>query len=333
MKKRKLSELAWNVTEAEYRAHEYVSYSGLSEFDRDGPKVIIAEKKILDTPSLRFGSLVDTLLTEPEMIESKFYFTTASVPSDNILQILNIIKENHKDDSMTLNNITESEITAAALTTNYGQTWKKETVINKVITEGSAYYYDMAKATGKIMLSEYDKKDAINCVEELKTNPFTAKYIIPDVFGSNDIFFQLKFINDEMKVRIMMDICDVNHMNKTIQPLDLKTTGKDENEFPNSAEKYRYNIQGGLYSEVLRRALIGTEYEDYTILPFKFIVINRKTLSPIVWVYSNGFDIKIKLYNYAKLLEDYYWHIANKLFKYRREVYDKGGELMLEDKV
>ena len=80
----KLNELAWPVTEEEYRAHEYVSYSALSKFDREGPKTIIAPDEKLDTPSLRFGSLVDTLLTEPEEINNKFYFTKASVPSDNI---------------------------------------------------------------------------------------------------------------------------------------------------------------------------------------------------------------------------------------------------------
>ena len=75
----------------------------------------------------------------------------------------------------------------------------------------------------------------------------------------------------------------VNHNNKTIQPCDLKTTGHPEYEFYKSNVKWNYNIQQSLYTYIIKQAIIGTEYENYTVLPYKFIVVNKALCRPEVW--------------------------------------------------
>lgn len=76
----------------------------------------------------------------------------------------------------------------------------------------------------------------------------------------------------------------VDYKNKVITPCDLKTTGHPEWEFYESFIKWSYSIQARLYWRLIRNALDSDEYfKDFKLLDYKFIVVNRKTLTPLVW--------------------------------------------------
>ena len=86
---KKLSEVAWNVTEEEYRADPALSYSTLSRFDREGFSNLSNLFTQITTPSLILGQLVDTILTDGED-EFNNRFVVAEYPDipDSIIQIV-----------------------------------------------------------------------------------------------------------------------------------------------------------------------------------------------------------------------------------------------------
>ena len=81
--RKSLKDLALNISEEEYRADPALSYSRLAQFFRQGPRALISNEKI-DTPSLRFGSLVDCVLTASEEFDDRFYVTDIDRFSDSI---------------------------------------------------------------------------------------------------------------------------------------------------------------------------------------------------------------------------------------------------------
>ena len=82
----------------------------------------------------------------------------------------------------------------------------------------------------------------------------------------------------------------VDHDNKTIQPVDLKTSSHAEWDFFRSFIQWSYHIQGRLYWRIILDNIRRyREFDEYTLLPYKFIVINRYTLTPLVWDFEDTF--------------------------------------------
>lgn len=51
------------------------------------------------------------------------------------------------------------------------------------------------------------------------------------------------------------------------------------------------DIQAQLYAEILRQNLIEDEYfKDFQIAPYRFIVVNRYSLTPLVWTFDQTFS-------------------------------------------
>jgi hypothetical protein len=133
-----------------------------------------------------------------------------------------------------------------------------------------------------------DVEDARRCVTALKTNEYTAFF-----FADNDPFdnryqrfYQLKFKNQHNGVwyRNMADLIVVDNEKKTIQPIDLKTSSHNEWEFPKSFQQWRYDIQARLYWRNIKATVEQDDFfKDYKVLPYKFIVVNRKNCKPLVW--------------------------------------------------
>ena len=81
----------------------------------------------------------------------------------------------------------------------------------------------------------------------------------------------------------------VSHKNKTIQPLDLKTSYNVLG-FRDSYYKYRYYRQGSYYTFLIEQWAKEQGWADYTILPFIFIVCS--TSGGQHWLYKmSEFDI------------------------------------------
>ena len=141
-------------------------------------------------------------------------------------------------------------------------------VVNIITKKGGP-----AQTTISGSIGNYDKKYSIATSGE-NYNIYYSK----DYFGEIEAFYQLKlkYNKNGLNVRCMFDRVIVNHITKAIQPIDLKTTGKDEEEFENSFLAWSYWIQSNMYSEILKLIIEEDDYfKDFTILPFLFVVVNK----------------------------------------------------------
>ena len=69
--------------------------------------------------------------------------------------------------------------------------------------------------------------------------------------------------------------------------------------------------------------------KDFKILSFQFLVINKNSLSPLIWEmdYEEVFEfIKTKYeVSWMSLLKDANWHLQNGKFDYSRKSYENNG--------
>lgn len=76
----------------------------------------------------------------------------------------------------------------------------------------------------------------------------------------------------------------INYEEKTIQPIDLKTSYKKEWDFYKSFVEWNYQLQVRLYVRILQANIEKDEYfRTFKILPYKDIVVCSSSLCPLVW--------------------------------------------------
>ena len=324
--RKSLKDISWLVDEPTYRADNSLSYSKLSQFFKNGPKALISNEKI-DTPSLRFGSCVDTILTASEEFDDRFYVADIDKFSDSIRKMTEDLF-NPEIEELAL--IDDATILMILDTYQYQTNWKSQTRIDKIIDLGSDYYTVLKYSTGKIVISPQEFSEASQCVQTLKTHPFS--YQIFECNEDEEIFYQLKFKTkiDDIPFRFMMDICKVNHKKRTILPIDLKTSGKSSELFEKSFLDWAYWIQGGSYSAGLNKIISEDDYfKNFEILPFQFLVINKNDLCPLIWEMNLNDTIKFTVENYGcnwrGLLNSANWHLQNGKFDYSRKSYENNG--------
>ena len=137
-----LRDISWDVTEDQYRADSALSYSTLSRFNREGFDNIAHLFDKTESPSLLFGSVVDTLLTGTEKeFEDRFFVADFPELPDKQREIVESIFHAAKPGE-SWDKITDIVILEYLLANNYQPNWKQETRI-KVIREAGREYYDL----------------------------------------------------------------------------------------------------------------------------------------------------------------------------------------------
>ena len=288
---KQLSEIAWNVDEPTYRADPALSYSTLSSYERNGRfSSLETLGEQISTPSLTFGSMVDTLITDTEEeFRNRFIIVDDPGISDNLKEITMRLFSMYGSTRMRFEDISDNVLAAVGKECNYyaGDRYA-ETRVKKIRESCKPYYNTLCIAEGKTVVTSEDVEDARRCVTALKTNQYTAFY-----FADNDPFndtiqrfYQLKFkgSHEGVAYRCMADLIVVDNEKKTIQPCDLKTSSHNEWEFPKSMQQWRYDIQARLYWRLIVATVkVDPFFKDYKVLPYKFIVVNRKNCKPMVW--------------------------------------------------
>ena len=171
---------------------------------------------------------------------------------------------------------------------SYQMNWKPETRA-KVIKEKGADYYNLLFIAGsKTILDTQTYQDVCNAVRALKESKSTQFYFAEDNPFEPDIerFYQLKFKGEfnGVKYRNMADLIIVNHKEKWVKPVDLKTSSHTEWDFYKSFVDWRYDIQARLYWAIIRQNMDKDEYfKDFKLFDYDFIVVNRRILVPLVW--------------------------------------------------
>lgn len=315
-----LDQISWLVTEKEYRQDPALSYSTLAKYERTGFNELPHLFDHVSTPSLLLGSCVDTLVTG-SMEEFNELFFVADFPSlgDKEKMIADTLFNQYFSIYQDFVSIPFNIVLDAASAVSFQGNWKEETKVKVLRERCSEYYRLLGLAQGKTVVSAQMYADAMNMVRALKTSYATSGYFAENVPGSTvQRYYQLKFKHmfDGVPYRNMADLIIVDYEDKTIQPIDLKTSFHAEWDFQESFVQWKYMIQAFLYHSIIRACMDEDEYfKDFKLDDYRFIVVNKNTLTPLIWkfpyttckedlvddngnVYRNPFTIGKELYQY-----------------------------------
>lgn len=298
MERRSLKDISWNVTEAEYRADHALSYSTLARYEREGFNNLSHLFDRISTPSLTFGSCVDTLITGNEEGFEKLFMVAEldSNISDSLINITKRLFSIYRDKYHTLIEIPDNDIINCIEDIQWNNHWLPKTRVKKIKEDCVGYYSLMYLANGRTIVSTKTYRDVMKAINSLKMSDATKFYFEPNNMFDNNIerFYQLKFkasFND-VDYRCMADEIIVIHDKKIIVPIDLKTSSHAEWDFYQSFIDWKYMIQARLYARILEDNIKKDDYfKDFTITPYKFIVVNKRTLTPLVWNYEDTFKM------------------------------------------
>lgn len=294
MERKSLEDISWKVTEEVYRKDPSLSYSTLARYEREGFNNLDKLFDRVESPSLTFGSAVDTLITGSEE-EFNDKFMVAQIDntlSDTLITITNRLFDRWKDTYNNIKDIPEDKVIETIQDISWNNHWLPKTRVTKIKGDCAAYYKLLYLSEGKTILSTYVYQDVINAVDKLKSADSTKFYFEQNNVFDNSIerFYQLKFkaTFNNVDYRCMADEILVLHDYKTIIPIDLKTSYKPEWDFYKSFIEWGYMIQSRLYWRIIRDNMDKDPYfKDFKLANYRFIVINKKTLVPLVWEFES----------------------------------------------
>lgn len=315
-----------------------LSYSRISDFSRNGPKALIRPSNP-DGEGLRFGSLSDDLLLDKVMnnntFKEKYYLFDGNKPSATLGELCDIIVKNYDklpDSSAILKIVKHNAF--------WSNIRVEEKLIAKYDTEEFWDYLNiMFEVQDRIIVTSNDYNDAEECVNLLLNHKHSYKLFNNDF----ENYYQYKF-NFQYKgfnIRGIIDKMSIDHNNKIVYMEDIKTSSSKAHEFVKSFIKYCYYFQESVYSLAFDTICKELNLENYTLAPFKFIVIGRYEKVPHIFEVSdkwhnaalNGFKTKSG-YKYRGLNENLdliYYHWKNKAYTFNKEVYEQNGSLILND--
>lgn len=283
-----LKEYSMNIPESEYHALPVWSYSLIARYAKEGfGSLATLHEPVVSTPSMDFGSLFDCVMTKGNSALNEYFVMDSTIP-DAERKALDYISTCTSD---AFADLTTEFIYDRCQECGYQTRWKAPTVYEH-LSPYKAYYE--AKRSGKKIVSQKDWTDAADMAFVFRNDPYLSK-----LFGLRDTkdieyIYQSQFLvkyrpenHEPVGIKIMPDLLVVNHKDKTVQPVDLKTSSAPAYDFKENFVKYRYDIQASLYTDVLAQVLKTAEgYEDYTILPYLFTDVSRSDKVPVTYVYN-----------------------------------------------
>lgn len=287
-----LKRISWVCSEEEYRADPAYSYSTLAKYNREGFNKLDTLFDKVESPSLTFGSAVDSIITGgEEEFNERFFVADFPEIQDSQRKIVDTLYKDFGNTYQYLLEIPDSTIINYTEQLKFQLNWKPETRV-KVLRNNCSYYYNLLLVSeGKTVLDNNTYTDVLDCVDALKGSDATKWYFAKDnPFDGINRYYQLKFKGEweGIPLRCMADLIIVDHKNKVIIPCDLKTSSKKEWEFYKSFIEWNYWIQAQLYWYIIRQNLDKDEvYKDYKLLDYRFIVISRNSEMPLVWIYPD----------------------------------------------
>lgn len=229
------------------------------------------------------GKAVDCITTRGVSIFERDYFVSSleTKPSATIVSmvryIFDYLKNNEEEIPVDaeLSRVESSLILQSCTVHSYQPKWKDETKVDKVIKEGSEYWKELCKSQGKVILS----KEEFELIKVVSSN-IKNKTILGDLYRdclnskTKHLYFQyaVYFNHKGVSCKGLLDAVLINTFNKTIRPIDIKTTSEYTLNFPSVLRRRRYDFQAAFYTLGLQLTK-----PDYKVLPFLFIVESTKS--------------------------------------------------------
>lgn len=236
------------------------------------------------------GNAVDCKITTPHLYDDLYYESTLeNKPSEGIKNIIYEVYQAIEDKS----NITLIQDYRELILEQYElQAFQArqlpETKFSKAC-EAFEYFEELKNSNGKQLLSVEESALINQIVISIKTNPDIAHYFQEE--KGTEILYQvfIKFDYLDVPCKALLDMVIINHNDKTIQPIDIKTLSDYTLNFLKSLRRRRYDIQAASYTKALETFKYEKDLVDYTILPFKFIVESTvRPGTPLVFTMSQS---------------------------------------------
>ncbi len=285
---KELKDISLDITESQYRERPELSYSILSTYEKTGYNGLdhLFDKK--ESPSLTFGSVVDALVTGGlDEFNSLFLIVDGTITDGGKSVCSKLISMNLPYERFS--DIPQDIVSNAAKEAGFWKDdrWDKRRY-SEVLKSGNVEgFFQALKYSEKTVITTEEYENAVACVKALKESPATSSYFAEDdIFSPIRRYYQLKFaaILDGVGYRNMADLIVVNYESKKVFPVDLKTSSHTEWDFEKSFTEWNYMIQARLYWRVIRANMDKDLYfKDFTLEDYRFIVVNRRTLTPLVW--------------------------------------------------
>jgi hypothetical protein len=328
------------------------SSSSLKEFSQNRKKY--HKKYILneaveeeDSKASVIGRLVETLLLEDHLFDSKFHMSViTSTPTGLMLEFVEALYKHSAGATNEDGILTRSfEDLCKDAYVDSGFKIKLDAVLGKFIgSDAEVYYKEIreVRSKGLTVVTTQDVTNAEKIVTELKTNNITSEIVNLVNSSQYSVHNQLQVEGYDIfghMFKSMMDMVHVDHANKIVQVYDLKCTWAVENFYDEYYLYRRAYIQGFLYHKAAESWASEMGYGDYKILYPKFIVCDSTNYSsPLVYAMSdinmqdalNGFEHKGRNYpGVASLIEDLDWAIENDKWNISKENYINNGVVKL----
>lgn len=326
-KYKSLYDISWKVTESKYRLGSGLSYSTIARFHREGFDKLKSLFDKTEGPHLTFGSMVDTLLTgSQEEFDSLFLVAEFPPIVDSQLAVIKHLFETCSEEYNSIVDIPDETIIFATNVLEFQLRWKPETRVRAIKENGLEYYNLLYLAIGKTLVSTNEYINAQACAKVLRESKNTEYYFSPvNPFEDNiEKLFQLKFKGkyEGIQLRCMADEIIVDHEAKTVTPIDLKTSFKQEWNFPESFIKWCYWIQAQLYWYIIRQNMDKDPvFKDYKLNDYEFVVVSNGSRIPLVWKYIDtqsettcyyGKDNRIECKNWREIVKDLNYYLTKK---------------------
>lgn len=316
-----------------------ISYSLIKSFDENGPSALI-QRYTIKNKGISFGTKLDDFISlDKEEFNKLYVINDQSLGTDLDALAAEVVK-NKIDVSIIDDSIIQQIYDLSIVNDLFKRITKKQSRLDKFNNVEFYNHVALLYTIGDkeiISSSEYSK--LIDCKRSLYNHKSTKKYFNNI---SEDEYFQLKIEFEYLgkNVKVILDKVNINHEEKTIQGLDLKSGSVNSDNFMSNFFKFKYYIQGALYQKALEK-LKEENFKDYTILPFKFIYLPTFNINnPKVFILTNkwidaawnGFKTTS---GYAhrginEIVEEIIWHIDNQIFNETREFY-LNDEINLDD--
>lgn len=279
-----------------------------------------------ETTSLKIGSAVHLLLFFPEVFNTTYIESPDQIEGlmANFITELAIVKGFDVDKK----EFSEIETSVAYEKSGYKMAIAnvKKNFINS--QDYIDYYKFLAyyKKEGTIALDKSEMEIVRNCAESLyqTINTFSpSKYfkLGEELFSffEDEVIWKYKTMDCKSK----LDSYTIDHKNKIIILIDVKTTSKDVYMFRESYEYYEYWRQIAFYSNALK-----FHYPDYQIKQL-FAVVQTTGVNQSLLYQVCDEDIQRGNDRIEDGYQRWLFHTSTNQWKYKKEVYDSNGILQL----
>lgn len=274
-----------------YKNKFYFSYSSLNKL-LFSPSMfyshyVLNKREDSKDAHLVTGSVLHCLLFEPETFDDKFILLNGKLPSGNNRQVIDNIFKYHLslgNNTLTLEDYSQ-EIISELLTINLHQSLKTDQQrLDKIITADHKEYFEFLKASLAKSIVDQDTLNGCKVsIEILKLNSSVRALLQLDrteedthITVHNELPLAIDVDYQPFGFKGILDNIVIDTESKTVFINDLKTTGKNLTDFPESVQYYKYWMQAVIYNKMAYYKFVkGLPDEAEWDIVITFIVIDK----------------------------------------------------------